>query len=118
MGKALLHPDAVPATRKAVSFGFLVSAMLLGYGMLYAEVLIVMLGCLCMYSSVASIVVGDDPLARAVVIAVCGLITMLLSEVVQEQLLPLHSVLDSIAASYPLFGLVLSRGAQDGLPLD
>jgi hypothetical protein len=116
--EVLLHPDARPAPRKDASLGFIGSAMLLGYGMMYAEVLIVMLGCLCIYSSVASIVVGDDPLSRALVIALCGLVTMLLSEIIQEQLLPLQSVLGSMGTAFPLFCSILSGSAQDGLPFD
>merc|ERR1711871_492069 len=100
------------------SLGLLMSGALLLYGVVNAETLLVMLGCFCVYACVASTIAGDDPVTRAALIALCGLVTMLLAEMVREYLVPFHNALSELGCTSPFCDLIFSGSSWDGLPFD
>merc|ERR1712151_137415 len=92
-----------------------VGGALLFQGVMSDEAVLLTLGCFCTYTSLASTMVGEDNFSRAIVIATCGLATMLLGELAQAYMLPLQVALASTFELLPVCGTLFGKTALNGL---
>lgn len=108
----LLHPQEGQLGKVPFAMRLLASAYLFLHGVATHETFVITLGCFCIYTSVASAVAGDSALAKALVVALCGLATMFLGELAQTYVTPLQGQLAFLGEQMPWSSL-----AGD-LPLD
>eukprot|EP00927_Polykrikos_kofoidii_P037277 TRINITY_DN31402_c0_g1_i1.p1 TRINITY_DN31402_c0_g1~~TRINITY_DN31402_c0_g1_i1.p1 ORF type:complete len:872 (-),score=111.11 TRINITY_DN31402_c0_g1_i1:14-2629(-) len=118
----ILHGEDGAAERVSFGLRLSMSSLLFFLGVVNDEALLITLGCFCIYTSLASIVAGDDYLSMAVVVAACGVATMLLGEMAQTYMVPMRAALFSIGHGVSALEALLDEGpliqAVADLPLD
>jgi len=116
MRQAVFHHEDASRSPATIGTVLAASSLLFVYGVVNDEALIVTFGCFCIYTSFASMVTGDNNVSRAIVIAFCGLATMLLGEAVQKYMEPVQTAFASYVGHLPLYGIFFA--GKNTLPLD
>lgn len=113
--RAFLHGQTERIERVPLGTRLAVSGFLFIMGVTSDEAVLVTLGCFCVYTSLASTVPLDDDFSRAVVVASCGLATMLLGELAQAYMLPVQAAIITVLQCLPVYSALFDEAAMEGL---